>query len=138
MPFVDFDARLIMFELKDNEFSMGHAYSFGARLAINKPEYAIIVATKGVAPDVRHHFERIQPEARIIYIEGLDDLQPAVASVIASIRSESAFQLLARFEPLTRIKMPLAHTFGSWLGLDKEVVHTSQARLAAHKSRSNR
>lgn len=133
--FADFDASLIMFELKDNEFSMGHAYSFGARLAINKPEYAIIVATKGVAPDVKQHFERIQPEAKIIYIEGLYDLQPAIASVLKQIRSKSVSKLLARFEPLTRVQMPLVHTFGSRLGI--EARHTSPGRLAVHKTRSN-
>jgi hypothetical protein len=114
---------------------MGHAYSFGARLAINKPEYAIIVATKGVASDVRRHFERIQPEANILYIEALDDLQAAVASVLTEIRSKSSSKLLARFEPLTRIQMHLAHTFGSRLGIEAD--HTNQGRLAAHKQRSN-
>jgi hypothetical protein len=132
--FADFDASLIMFELKDNEFSMGHAYSFGAHLAINKPEYAIIVATKGVAADVKHHFERVQPEAEIVYIEAIDDLQPAIASVLTRIRSKSASRLLACFEPLTKIQMPLAHTFGSHLGI--EACHTSQGRLAARKLRS--
>jgi hypothetical protein len=131
--FVDCDASLIMFELKDNEFSLGHAYSFGARLAINKPDYAIITATKGVAPDVKKHFERIRPEAEIIYIEGLGDLRAKVESVITRIRSESAFRLLARFEPLTRIQTPIANTFGISLGLDKEVIRTAQDRFDAGK-----
>jgi hypothetical protein len=112
---------------------MGHAYSFGARLAINKPDYAIIAATKGVASDVKKHFERIRPEAEIIYIEGLGDLRPTIASVITRIKSESAFKLLARFEPLTRIQMPLAYTFGSRLGLDKGVIRAAQDRLTAQK-----
>lgn len=136
--FVDINANLIMFELKDKEFSMGHAYSFGARLALNKPEYAVIVATKGVAPEVKEHFERIQPEAEIVYIEKLNDLQPVIAVLSTRIRSGSAFKLLARFEPLARIEMPLANTFGMALGLDKDVVRSAQAELSARNQHRTR
>ena len=41
--FADISGELCLFELKDKEFSLGNAYSFGAKVGIHKPAHAIIV-----------------------------------------------------------------------------------------------
>jgi hypothetical protein len=56
----------MMYELKDNEFSMGHAYPFGGRIGLYKPDIALIVSTKGVAPEVKEYFNRVKPNSRSI------------------------------------------------------------------------
>jgi hypothetical protein len=66
--FVDLEGTLLMFELKDNEFSMGHAYPFGGRIGLYKPDIAVIVSTKGVAPEVKDYFKRVKPAAQVVYL----------------------------------------------------------------------
>jgi hypothetical protein len=127
--FVDVDGSLIMIELKDKEFSMGHAYSFGARLAKYKPRYGIIVATKGVAPEVKSHFDEIKVGAKITYVDRLEDLQPGVAAIIDSIKSIDAYKLIDKFQRLATVVMPLADSLGLKIGLESSamrVAHSEQ------------
>jgi hypothetical protein len=105
--FVDVEGKLLMFELKDNEFSMGHAYPFGGRVGLYKPDYGIIVATKGIAPDVKDYFKRVKPEADLVYVPDVNGLAGALTNVIDNIRSERASNLLRDFDPLTQLKMSL-------------------------------
>lgn len=120
--FVDVDGTLLVFELKDSLFSMGHAYSFGARLGLYKPKVGVVLTTKGVAPEVRTHFERIKPDARIVYVERLEDLEGAAAEIVESIRSEWAFGLLSEFNPLARVNITLAENIGEQIGLPVEAM----------------
>jgi hypothetical protein len=120
--FVDVDGTLLLFEMKDSIFSMGHAYSFGARLGLYKPKFGIVLTTKGVAPEVRTHFERIKPDARIIYIEQLEDLEKAAADIVESIHSEWAIGLLSEFDPLARVNISLADNLGRQIGLPVETI----------------
>ena len=87
-----------IFELKDKEFSIGNAYSFGAKVSIVKPEHGIIVTTESVAKDVQSHFDRthaVEPRRYAVersnsnifhYVEGqgfLDALDPVVGDIFA-------------------------------------------------------
>jgi hypothetical protein len=82
------NGELVLFELKDKEFSLGNAYSFGAKIGIIRPEHAVILTTEVVGNDAKEHFERSRlaqrsPHVRwdleeettkVLYIEGTDAL----------------------------------------------------------------
>ncbi|WP_339620808.1 hypothetical protein [uncultured Salinibacterium sp.] len=84
---------LTIFELKDKEFSIGNAYSFGAKMGITSPSHAVIVTTDSVSEDVKSHFSRTQAgeerrvssnSHQIHYVEGgefLKQLDTFVSSV---------------------------------------------------------
>src|SRR3984957_8201983 len=87
--FADISGELCLFELKDKEFSLGNAYSFGAKVGIHKPAHAIIVTTAQVGNDAKEHFQISQSASRnerfapgtnsaITYIEGLGTLESAL------------------------------------------------------------
>jgi len=116
--FVDVDGLLLMFELKDNEFSMGHAYPFGGRIGLYKPEYAIIVSTKGVDPDVKSYFERVRPDAEIVYVENLKSLTPSLEQVIEEVRASRVRELIESFDPMATIEMPISEFLLPKLGLE--------------------
>jgi|GEM_PF-4608832 len=99
--FVDIDGSLVMIELKDKEFSMGHAYPLSGRIAMYHPKYVLIVSRDKVAPDVRSYFERTKPEARLSYVEELTAL-PQELEILANLaRSSKVETLLEYFNPLT-------------------------------------
>jgi hypothetical protein len=89
---------LVIFELKDKEFSMGNAYSFSAKISIINPGHSIIVTTDKVSPDVKDHFNRARRDTRgvprsaysgepakpIHYVEG-DDFTSGIKSIICRI-----------------------------------------------------
>ncbi|HYN16034.1 MAG TPA: hypothetical protein VES66_09650 [Terriglobales bacterium] len=118
--FVDVEDTLLMFELKDAEFSMGHAYSFGARIAMYKPAYAVMVSTKGIGPEVREHFKKIKPASEVIYVSNLAELKQALADVVQKVRSTKAGGLLENFERFARFEIPLNVIAEAVLGVKVE------------------
>jgi len=115
--FVDVDGVLVMFELKDNEFSMGHAYPFSGRIGLYKPDYAVIVSTKGVDPDVKNYFKRVKPASSIHYVENLEDLTPTLEKIIAKIRLSRAQRIIEQFEPMASLQISLPQLLFPRVGL---------------------
>lgn len=115
--FVDLDGSLVMIELKDNEFSMGHAYPFGGRIGLYKPEIAMIISTKGIASDVKDYFERVKPGAKLLYVDNLRELENNLQDLVVQTRSRRARELLAQFEALATIDVPLREMTVSILGI---------------------
>ncbi len=115
--FVDVDGTLLMFELKDSEFSMGHAYPFGGRIGLYKPDYAIIVTTKGVAPEVQQYFKRVKPEAQIVCVNHPSDLTSSLGRVVQEIRSTRARQILSAFDGMGTVGIPLSSMLAPRIGL---------------------
>jgi len=89
---------VVIFELKDKEFSMGNAYSFSAKISLINPDYSVIISTDRVASDVKERFSRTVRDVRrpnrslfssdepktIQYAEGDNfraDLQRAISSI---------------------------------------------------------
>jgi len=126
--FVDVDGTLLMFELKDNEFSMGHAYPFGGRIGLYKPDYAIIVSTKGVDSDVKSYFKRVGPDTTIVYIENLDDLTSKLEEVIATVRASRVQELIRLFDPMASIETSLSEFLLPRLG-----IHMPKKRLRTRR-----
>ncbi|WP_025025587.1 hypothetical protein [Caldalkalibacillus mannanilyticus] len=83
---VSIGENLLLFELKDSQFSLGHAYPFQSRLVVYNAGIGVIWASRGVAPEVKEHFNRVKPEADICYIESLDEILPSLGKLIEGLR----------------------------------------------------
>jgi hypothetical protein len=108
---------LAFFELKDKDFALGNAYSFGAKIGIIQPQHSVIFSTHKIGGDAREHFERArlarkpdpedwrlgEPLPEIRYIEGLDELRTGVQELATSIYRGDALRILARVLPLAAL-----------------------------------
>jgi len=102
--FADIDGKLLMFELKDDEFSMGHAYPFSGRIGIYKPEYAVIVAAKGISPDVNNYLDQVVPEeTKAYYVDNIDLISDKIDEIVNEIRSINAMNILSNFDIMSRV-----------------------------------
>jgi hypothetical protein len=108
---VDIDGTLVLFELKDSEFGLNHAYSLGTRIALQRPKLAFVVSTHGIAQEVKDHFKRVKPEAQIVYVANLLQLEATVRKVVEGMRLMraktwmSCFQSFVSFSLMT-VLMP--------------------------------
>lgn len=110
----DVSGEVVFFELKDKEFSLGNAYSFGAKIGILRPRHPVIVTSEYVGNDAKEHFQRAQmaggggnarrraypfndPDApeQVRYIEGIDALRPGVEELVSEIYTRDAVGILA-------------------------------------------
>jgi hypothetical protein len=108
----DINGEVALFELKDKEFNLGNAYSFGAKIGIIQPHHSIVVSTEHVGGDAKDHFQRAiaargakledfydlraQRGDEIIYIEGLDRLREGIRALAESINVRDARSVLGR------------------------------------------
>ncbi|MCE5172443.1 hypothetical protein LQV63_24510 [Paenibacillus profundus] len=81
---------LLLFELKDSQFSLGHAYAFQSRLGVYNADTGVIWATKGIAPEVKEHFNKVKPDASLCYIESFESLTSKLGEIIDNIRWDIA------------------------------------------------
>jgi hypothetical protein len=116
--FVDIDGKLLMFELKDTQFSMGHAYPFGGRIGLYNPNFAVIVSTEQIEPQVKDYFGRIKPEAEIVYIENLDQLPIKISQITSKIKSMEAVQILSLFDPMASMEFTISKILSQRIGID--------------------
>ena len=93
---------VVMFELKDKEFSVGNAYSFSAKISTIRPKHSVIITTDKVASDVKERFSRIEhgsrhtpfeESGRIHYVEG-DDFVSGIRRVADEIYRSDAGNVL--------------------------------------------
>jgi len=104
---------LALFELKDKEFNLGNAYSFGAKIGIIRPEHPVIVTTEHVGNDAKEHFVRArssgasrgEPEepGEIEYIEGVQNLRKGVEDLVSGIYRLDAIERLNKVFPLAAL-----------------------------------
>lgn len=103
--FADVSGALVIFELKDKEFSLGNAYSFGAKFAIYRPAHAVVMTTSHVGNDAKEHFTKAlsaqeadryggQNATRIEYIEGLGALGRELERLVGGIYQDDAAMML--------------------------------------------
>lgn len=117
---VNADGELLLLELKDSVFSIGHAYSFAGKCSLYKPNFAVIVSTQGIDKDVKEYVEKT--EIKGYYIESLscleDDLKP-----ILSERYENIFARLINQIPWNQLL---------WLSLSGRFGVTTQPEALRH------
>ena len=121
--FIDMDGAFLMLELKDGEFSMGHAYKFGSRIGLYNPHYAIIVSTKGVAPEVKNHFAKAKPQSTLVYVDKMSQLTSSLEDILKDVHSKRAVQVLADLDSVTIPLLPvLAAKIGFRLSNRQEII----------------
>ncbi|MGK3107698.1 hypothetical protein [Streptomyces sp. WAC05858] len=96
--------KLVLFELKDKQFNLGNAYSFGAKVGIFRPDYPVIVTTEKVGSDARRHFMQSAQSGKrrmyysksdrsgaegMVFIEGMGNLQEGLEGLVSSIAIEA-------------------------------------------------
>ncbi|SOD69622.1 hypothetical protein SAMN06272781_2283 [Streptomyces sp. 1222.2] len=111
----DINGELVLFELKDKEFSLREAYSFGAKIGLVRPKHPVIVTTEKVGGDAKEHFQKAQlagnrsgprdPEEAmpIRFIEGVDDLRRQLEELASSVHRSDAQRILRDVIPLASI-----------------------------------
>jgi hypothetical protein len=116
--FADVSGELTFFELKDKEFSLGNAYSFGAKVAVSRPDHRVIITTEYVGNDAKEHFERAEQAERqgpsyevdqaepprLTYIEGIDSLHDGLEELVSEIFAQDGMRLLRGVLPLASLE----------------------------------
>jgi hypothetical protein len=111
--FADVSGELFLMELKDKEFNLGNAYSFGSKTGIFRPEYPVIVTSAYVGNDAKEHFEQAalarrsaaryaDPDvtsADIQYIEGLENLRSRLEEIVGRVYELDAGRVLRQVLP---------------------------------------
>jgi hypothetical protein len=111
---VNVSGELVLFELKDKDFNLGNAYSFGAKIAIIKPQHPVIVTTEHVGNDAKDHFKRagvsgvsesplfVESEVgdEIAYIEGVGNLRSGIEEIVSRIYRNAGIHLVNEVIPL--------------------------------------
>jgi hypothetical protein len=116
---------LVLFELKDKEFNLGNAYSFGAKISLIRPDLPVIITSEHVGGDAKDHFSRIQapPATRspsrlararasgsepspLQYIEGLENLAGRLAEIRSVIDTSTVLSFLSEVLPLGALSPP--------------------------------
>lgn len=112
----DVNGELTLFELKDKEFSLGEAYSFGAKIGIIEPTHGVIVTTARVGADAKQHLSRaMQPRdagrtrrppsspgvrdaarLNIVYVEGTRTLGQEIRRFVSEVSKRDATHLTQR------------------------------------------
>jgi hypothetical protein len=114
--FANLSGWLCLFELKDKEFSLGHAYSFGAKIGLYGPNRGVIVTTAYVGGDVKEHFRKSQTADRqrarfgntrqmtkMLYIEGIENLRRSLEGLIEEAAVVDAHGAFDRALPMAAI-----------------------------------
>ena len=109
---------VVLFELKDGEFSLGHTYSFSAKQGVVRPDAAVVITTEQIGNDAKDHFERAHRARRDanqylggvdadanepIFIEGLASLDDNLKKLAARLVTKDAERLLSNLLPLASI-----------------------------------
>ena len=114
---------LALFELKDKEFNLGNAYSFGAKIGIIRPKHPVVVSTEHVGNDAKEHFVRArlagassretgfypnvadleEDRSEIAYIEGVNNLHAGIERLVSSIYRNDAKMILNQVLPLASV-----------------------------------
>lgn len=102
------NGEVCLFELKDKEFNLREAYSFGAKMNIVNPDHSVIVTSEYVGGDARDHFERsrkagrsprsrralLRREKPLLYVEGMDRLNGELEDLVRKIHGRDARRVL--------------------------------------------
>lgn len=103
---------LMLMELKDDRFSMGHAYSFVGKCTQYNPDFAVIVATEGCDSDVKDYIDNL--DITTLYVEDIDDLESSFDPLFTRIHLNHLAQVIREYSWEER----LTHSLLAALGVD--------------------
>ncbi|MCB9829061.1 MAG: hypothetical protein H6806_04755 [Planctomycetes bacterium] len=78
----DHEGKFLLAELKDDRFSMGHAYKFAGKCSRYKPDIPVIIATGGIDEDARTYLKNSEIEAH--YIESVAALEATLRDILGA------------------------------------------------------
>lgn len=122
--FLDLLGSLVLLELKDGVFELGHSYSFSTKFMKYHAVQGVIVTSEYVSPDARETLDEIgggrggwpyvfalrRREARaefrpMLYIEGLDSLSPGLEAMVQGAWTRMIHYSLGRLESVGGLHM---------------------------------
>lgn len=87
------DGSILLAELKDSRFSIGHAYSFVGKCSQYRPDISMIVATEGIDGDVKEYIGNTDIETT--YVENLGELDFEIENVLSKQNGKRLAQLMS-------------------------------------------
>lgn len=103
---IDLDGALAVAELKDDEFSLGHAFPLGGRIAMYHPDFTMILSSKHVSREVAEYFQKTGPDTEILYANGIEEIHSAIDRMVHAARSSQANSLLESFNRMPQVSDP--------------------------------
>ena len=79
------DGELVLMELKDTRFSIGHAYSFVGKCSQYDPNISIIMSTDGIGPDVKEYIKNTGITTH--YVEEINKLDTELKAILSGLYS---------------------------------------------------
>lgn len=116
--FVDHMGFLIMFELSDGRFEMGHAHHLRGRIPLYGPRFTVVVSTDGVAPEVRDYFDKSKPETEMVWVDAVDLLNDKLSAVLTRTTAERAASVADALETISNVHLPLRRFVTHEIGTD--------------------
>ena len=104
------DGSLVLVELKDAQFSIGHAYSFVGKCSQYRPDIPIVCTTEQVDKDVKEYLTNTGINAE--YIEGLKGLQDRLAAIFSKQHAEALVRLLSEVPLVPMLTRQMLANFG--------------------------
>lgn len=102
----DYKGNLILAELKDNRFSMGHAYSFAGKCTQYKPDIPIIIASEGIDGDVKEYLSKVGINAK--YIDSLANIEERLNNILSATNVDSLNYEMKRIDWDSRIALAIS------------------------------
>jgi len=112
------DGSLLLAELKDAQFSIGHAYSFVGKCSQYRPDIAVICTTEHVDKDVKEYLENTGISA--YYIEGLTDIRKDLGNMFTQQNAQALARLLSEVPWVAMLTRTALATFGEELPIPDE------------------
>ena len=107
---------VVLFELRDGRFSLGHAHSFNAKIGIVQPDYSMVVTTEKIGNDAKIHFDRrrqavrknmprpyVDESVEPLFVEGISNLRAGLEDLVTNLVTKDARRVLSEVLPLAGI-----------------------------------
>jgi len=115
---VNLDGDLLLAELKDARFSIGHAYSFVGKCSQYKPDITLIIATQGVAADVKEYIKNTGLQTH--YIESLESLEESFETIFSEANTRTMSKLIGEIAWTPLVTRALLSALGTSLPIPED------------------
>jgi hypothetical protein len=127
------DGKLLLAELKDCRFSIGHAYSFVGKCSQYKPDITMIITTEGVDPDVKDYVQNTGLQTH--YVESLESLESSFQAIFSQINAQALSSWVSEVPWTTLVNRALLTTLGVAVPALEEPMSMAYRQLTAFPGR---
>ena len=113
------DGSLVLAELKDAPFSIGHAYSFVGKCSQYRPDIPIVCTTDKVDSTVKDYLSNTG--IAVHYIEGISDIQSRFADIFSRQHVQSLVHLLSEIPWLPMLTRQMMANFGEDIRMSDDI-----------------